>query len=125
MPKMPKRPCAAPRCPALVEAGERYCPEHKRESYRQDQKLRGTAHERGYTKRWARARRRYLNASPLCIECARQGMTTAADVVDHIIPHKGNYDLFWNEDNWQPLCKRHHDIKTATEDGGFGQGRGE
>jgi 5-methylcytosine-specific restriction protein A len=28
--------------------------------------------------------------------------------------------LFWNETNWQPLCKECHDRKTATEDGGFG-----
>lgn len=48
--------------------------------------------------------------------------TTAGTVVDHIIPHRGNYDLFWNQDNWQTLCKLHHDQKTAREDGGFGHG---
>jgi predicted kinase len=45
---------------------------------------------------------------------------TAGEVVDHIIPHKGDYELFWDEGNWQTLCKRCHDVKTATEDGGFG-----
>lgn len=44
----------------------------------------------------------------------------AASVVDHIIPHKGNDDLFWDMSNHQALCKKCHDIKTATEDGGFG-----
>ena len=39
-------------------------------------------------------------------------------VVDHIIPHKGNPDLFWAEWNWQPLAKRAHDRKTAREDRG-------
>ena len=39
-----------------------------------------------------------------------------ASVVDHIKPHKGDYDLFWDEANHQALCKRCHDIKTATED---------
>jgi 5-methylcytosine-specific restriction protein A len=42
-------------------------------------------------------------------------------VVDHIVPHKGEKVAFWNRANWQPLCKRCHDIKTATEDGGFGR----
>jgi 5-methylcytosine-specific restriction endonuclease McrA len=28
--------------------------------------------------------------------------------------------LFWNSENWQPLCKVCHDIKTASEDGAFG-----
>lgn len=27
---------------------------------------------------------------------------------------------FWSVANWQALCKRHHDAKTAAEDGGFG-----
>lgn len=44
-----------------------------------------------------------------------------ATVVDHIVPHCGNQQLFWDTDNWQPLCKKHHDRKTATEDGGFGR----
>lgn len=42
----------------------------------------------------------------------------AAVVVDHIIPHKGDATLFWSEWNWQPLTKRAHDRKTASEDGG-------
>lgn len=46
-----------------------------------------------------------------------------AEVVDHIQSHKGDMRLFWDESNWQPLCKRHHDIKTASEDGGFGNKR--
>jgi 5-methylcytosine-specific restriction protein A len=29
--------------------------------------------------------------------------------------------LFWDSKNWQSLCKHHHDVKTATEDGGFGR----
>lgn len=40
----------------------------------------------------------------------------AATVVDHIIPHRGDQELFWAEWNWQPLTKRAHDRKTATED---------
>ena len=40
--------------------------------------------------------------------------------VDHIEPHKGDDTLFWDQDNWQPLCKPCHSRKTATEDGGFG-----
>ncbi|WP_309252328.1 HNH endonuclease signature motif containing protein [Paenibacillus spongiae] len=44
----------------------------------------------------------------------------AATVIDHIKPHKGNKVLFWDRNNWQPLCKSHHDKKTARYDGGFG-----
>ena len=41
-----------------------------------------------------------------------------AEIVE--LANKGDYDLFWDEANHQALCKRCHDIKTATEDGGFG-----
>jgi hypothetical protein len=34
---------------------------------------------------------------------------TAATVVDHIEGHQGDHERFWNPDNWQSLCKRHHD----------------
>lgn len=39
-----------------------------------------------------------------------------AEVVDHIVPHRGDEKLFWDESNWQALCKRCHDSKTMTED---------
>lgn len=65
----------------------------------------------------------YLRQNPLCVHCEEEGLINPAEVVDHIKPHKGDTTLFWDsENNWQPLCKRHHDIKTATEDGGFGRG---
>lgn len=42
---------------------------------------------------------------------------TAASVVDHIIPHQGDQELFWDEDNWQALCKHHHDGEKAEIEG--------
>ncbi len=64
---------------------------------------------------------RWLTNNPLCVECERQGLTTPATEVDHIVPHRGDKVLFWDHDNWQALCKPCHDVKTATEDGGFGR----
>lgn len=83
-------------------------------------RARGSAHARGYTSAWARASRAYLRAHPLCVRCEGEGRLEAATVTDHVTPHGGDAGLFWNEDNWQPLCKHHHDQKTASEDGGFG-----
>lgn len=59
--------------------------------------------------RWKRARLRFLRANPLCVFCLHQGRTTAAGVVDHIIPHKGDEALIWDSDNWQALCAPCHD----------------
>jgi 5-methylcytosine-specific restriction protein A len=55
-----------------------------------------------------------------CDECKREGVVTATEVVDHVVPNKGNEELFLDESNWQSLCKHHHDDKTAKEEGKFG-----
>ena len=61
-------------------------------------------------------RRQQLNAEPMCRECTKQGLWgVAAEVVDHIIPHRGNWHLFTDLNNLQSLCKRCHDRKSFTE----------
>ncbi|MFR8915662.1 MAG: HNH endonuclease, partial [Oscillospiraceae bacterium] len=77
-------------------------------------RLRGSAAERGYDAKWRRARKRFLRSHPLCANCLSQGVLTPATVVDHIVPHRGDRALFWDEKNWQPLCKSCHDRKTGS-----------
>jgi 5-methylcytosine-specific restriction enzyme A len=49
-------------------------------------------------------------------------MTVVATIVDHKIPHKGDYDLFWNQDNWQSLCAScHSGVKRMQENHGYSQ----
>lgn len=74
---------------------------------------RGTAHRRGYTFAWQKASHAFLDEHPLCEECERHGRLTAATVVDHVKPHRGDQTLFWDESGWQALCKPCHDAKTA------------
>lgn len=47
--------------------------------------------------------------------CLAMNKQTPATVVDHIVPHTGNADLFWDKDNLQGLCKGCHDSKTWYE----------
>jgi 5-methylcytosine-specific restriction enzyme A len=49
------------------------------------------------------------------VECLKENRTTAATVVDHKTPHRGNQELFWDENGWQSLCTLHHNQKTASE----------
>lgn len=65
---------------------------------------RPNAAKRGYNYRWQKASKAHLRANPLCVECLRDGITKAAECVDHTIPHKGDYKLFWDRSNWQSLC---------------------
>ena len=111
MPRTPKRPCRYPGCPNLCEKGI-YCKEHRKEW--SHEALRGGASARGYDARWQKARAAYLKRRPLCAECQKNGALTPATVVDHIIPHRGDRSLFWDERNWQPLCKGCHDRKTGS-----------
>jgi 5-methylcytosine-specific restriction endonuclease McrA len=48
---------------------------------------------------------------------------TPSTIADHIKPHRCNFTLFFDDKNLQGVCKTCHDIKTATEDGGFGNPR--
>lgn len=79
-----------------------------------------SAHRKLYNAAWRRARIRFLRNNPLCVPCLREDRTTEATVVDHLTPHKGDHELFWDQNNWGASCKPHHDRKTVLEDGGFG-----
>ena len=98
--------------------------ERERERKRMFDRGRGTAAERGYDSRWQKARIGFLAKHPLCAECEKAGAIVPATVVDHIVPHRGDKVLFWMRSNWQPLCKAHHDAKTAREDSAFAGGGG-
>jgi len=122
MPLKPLRPCRYPGCAELAE--ESYCDKHRRCSKQEYDSRRGTASQRGYNYKWQMYSKGFLKRNPSCVECNREGKMKAATVVDHIIPHKGDMKLFWDVKNHQPLCKRHHDSKTAREDSNWSRGRG-
>lgn len=115
MPFAAPHPCGAPGCPVLVGRGKTRCTTHKRKV----EAARDTAHQRGYDARWHKARILYLRAHPLCAPCLAEGHVTPATVVDHIKAHKGDQRLFWDEKNWQPSCKPHHDARV--DEGDFGR----
>ena len=112
MPRRPRTPCKQNGCPNLVTYGNKYCDDHKT-NHSLDAR---TTKAKGYNSRWNKARIRYLKLNPLCVYCQRNGRLIKATVVDHITPHRGDQELFWNQSNWQALCKSCHDRKTKTTD---------
>lgn len=112
MPRFPDHPCSHPGCPRLVPRGKKYCDEHSAAHPEESRSGGG----RGYGSKWNKARKRFLKKHPLCAECAKQGRYVTATDVDHIVPHRGDPALFWDENNWQPLCHRCHSAKTRRED---------
>jgi 5-methylcytosine-specific restriction enzyme A len=85
--------------------------------------LRASAAKRGYDRRWRAYRLAFLASHPLCLMCeVEDGLYVAATEVDHVQAVSGPEDpKFWDASNHRPLCKRHHSLKTAQEDGGFGR----
>lgn len=60
------------------------------------------------TARWKRLRDRQLQKEPLCRYCmAYNGRPVPATVADHITPHRGEYEAFWNAE-LQSLCATCH-----------------
>lgn len=128
MPTRPLHPCARPRCGNLTSS--RFCaactPAEAAiaaDSSRHHDHRRGSAASRGYGADWRRLRDQVLSEEPLCRECGKQGRVTAAECVDHIIPHRGDETLRLSRSNLQPLCTPCHSAKTAREDGAFGNPR--
>lgn len=115
------RECGHPGCHTLTR--ENYCDKHKQLHIRSQKEFeRESPTKRGYNYKWTKARKVFLAQHPVCEcpECKASGHPLPANVVDHIIPHRGNQNLFWDENNWQAMNKRCHDKKTARENGGFG-----
>ena len=112
MPYKPNVPCKHPGCSALVPSGQKYCDKHRSLHPEENR----SASDRGYGRAWQKARKAYLQKHPLCVECLKEGRYVKATDVDHIKPHRGDPLLFWDRDNWQPLCHRHHSMKTRRED---------
>ena len=111
MPTAPLRPCVVPHCADFAGPRGR-CLKHAQE---QDHH-RGSQRERGYTRRWEGAAARFKARYPLCgmrpngqppvmSQCYEEGRTTLAYQVDHVVPHRGDQVLFWDDhNNWQSLC---------------------
>lgn len=103
---MIKKKCNHPGCNILVDKGIQFCSKH--------QSMHGfqpSSWEHLYNNTlWRNTSREYLGVNQVCRICGDR-----ATVVDHIIPHRGNTRLFWDESNWEPLCKTCHDRKTKQE----------
>jgi len=120
MPQKARKLCSGDqRCPNF--AGPRgMCAIHAL----QYERNRGTARERGYSRKWEREARRFKTLYPLCgmrpkglkpvmSECYEKGRITPAEHVDHVVPHRQDPALLWDLDgNCQSLCGTCHSRKT-------------
>ncbi|MDT3686760.1 MAG: HNH endonuclease signature motif containing protein [Pseudorhodoplanes sp.] len=103
-------------CGYRIASGSQ-CPcERKREHERKARHdaRRPSARQRGYTAEWDSASRAFLLQSEnyyCACGCGRR-----ADTVDHIKPHKGNRELFWDRSNWQAMAFQCHSSRKQREE---------
>lgn len=64
-----------------------------------------------YDSNWEKYRRYFLKVNPKCYCCGQR-----STVVDHEKTHKGDIDIFWDTNNFIPMCKLCHDTITASFD---------
>jgi 5-methylcytosine-specific restriction protein A len=116
----PKRPCRKPNCHGIAVA-DGLCERCGKITENVVESRRQSSAKRGYGRKWREASQGYLRSHPLCRHCQQRGKLVQATLVDHIRPHRGDWSLFWDTDNWQELCDSCHSAKTVREDGGFGR----
>jgi 5-methylcytosine-specific restriction protein A len=95
--------CLQPGCPTIVPRGR--CPQHALEQEHQRPNL--DIRRLYRTARWRRLKTTVLQETPFC-PCGRLGSE-----LDHVVPHRGDLQLFWSKDNVQMLCTSCHSAKTA------------
>lgn len=125
MPVRPPRTCCHPGCLQFA-SGSGLCGLHHaerevRQAAARARHLaksdieRGSAAARGYDHRWRAYRKSFLVKHPLCRACEAEDRVTAAVIIDHIVPHRGDSTTFWDKANHQPLCEPCHTKKTLGE----------
>jgi 5-methylcytosine-specific restriction protein A len=72
------------------------------------------------TRRWRAERLQHLQQNPLCVHCIENDIITPATILDHIkniasYKESDREQAFWNANNWQGLCTRCHNKKSAKE----------
>jgi hypothetical protein len=85
---------------------------------------RGTSQERGYGRRWRKYRDWYFSYAGNVLCSLESQCRQIATELDHVEAVDGPHDpRFFDPANTSGLCKRHHSLKTAIVDRGYGNAR--
>lgn len=125
---MLKKICNYSGCDCFAESGHTYCAKHLDESQKKHEELLKDRNKKKLfenavrTNNYNNAEWRALRKEVLkrdCYQCCQCGATAAESgfplEIHHIIPPKGNKELFYNIGNCVTLCKRCHARVTAEE----------
>jgi len=118
----PKRLCNHAGCSTLVDYNQTYCSKHKQEAkqnlydnYEHRKEIGGKYFWFYKSKQWQRLSKLHRINNPMCEQCLKDGIVRQADVVDHIIEIRDDWEKRYDEDNLQSLCHSCHWKKTKEE----------
>ncbi|WP_303698784.1 hypothetical protein [Brevundimonas naejangsanensis] len=80
----------------------------RQQQNREADRRRGSARQRGYTTAWDKASAGHVRNNPLCRYCDLAGQVRPAELTDHLYPHRGDQDVFWNKRYWIASCAECH-----------------
>ena len=106
---VPLKPCTYPGCTKLVPRGR--CESHKKQADKAYDKERESEPWRQWihSTRYRVAISIYKAEHPLCERCLRENRLVPVYIVHHKVPHEGNWEKFWDQDNWESVCNKCHE----------------
>lgn len=122
---MKTKVCKKAGCGRTAEPGKDYCKQHislqgqQRKVFNQRGKS-GQYHSMYESQEWRKRRAQFLKKYPRCFVCG-----APATIADHIIPHRGDLTLFYDDNNLQPMCQSCHSRKTMKENNNFHRPNGQ
>ena len=112
---MRRKICNYAGCNNLIESTETYCIKHKVDKKPEPFKNARRSNEGLYnTLQWRKLKKEILKCVPYCSKCGISKEETVLEI-HHIIPPRGNEDLFFDESNLIPVCGKCHRILTNIE----------
>ena len=123
---MKTKVCKKSGCGRSAVPGKDYCERHQNCAQALDWKIftkRGKSkqwHGLYESAEWRKVRAAFLKKYPICFICGKP-----ATIADHIIPHRGDLTLFYDENNLQPMCQSCHSRKTMRENNNFHPTKGD
>lgn len=112
--------CNKSGCGRTAVEGKDYCQKHiamqdqKRKLFTRRSKS-SQWHHLYESSEWRTKSKAFLQQYPVCNICGIK----PSKITDHIVPHRGNLELFWDRNNWQPVCWSCHSAKTLKENNYF------
>ena len=108
----PRKQCEHAGCRVMVDYNVTFCPKHTKQRNKETyEKRKGKYFDFYQTKQWRNLSKSYRVSHPYCEQCYQRGIIRPAEICDHIIEVRKDWDKRLDWDNLQSLCQQCHEMK--------------